>query len=904
MKKCISLFIVFVMIFGFTSAFAEDVVVLLPGDATENSEVSVGEAVVSIENDSYFGFKDVDLTGINSVIMEAELKLQGNHNGEAFRVKIDHPFTGAQIGTVVLNSEKGIYDAYISPTEGKHNVYFVGSYNMGQSDSVKVKKVTFSKAPFVDRAMENHVGDEYVKDFYEDTWVATDSFGRKVADYGEAGALKDGEREVGMMYWNWWVSDRSTEARIIPDVIKKYPDAMQNLTSPGWSGVATYFWSEPAIGFYNGTDYWAHRYQLELLAVADVDVIFLDFSNLGVTFLKQTNTLIEAMRDAKKDGIDVPEFSCFAWYGGLYNLKFIESVYNNFFYYEDCSDVWYMRDGKPFIFGLRDTENAVKNIEHKEDSARIENVKYLGEFFSFRENVSPTKDKENAWCWCENFPQGARNGKMEDGRYEFMNVTVALNNSYGPEKTTYAMGGEYTMGRSYSPAFGEDRSENGAREAHLFRTQAARCLEFDPHFIYVDGWNEWTANLQTQWYTFPLAFVDTFDDDDSRDFEPSKGKLKDDYYMLLCDFVRKYKGVRPAPVAGTPGTIDINGDIAQWDSVQPEFLNYKGVDRNAPHAFKIHGTGELYPDNVTESASRVIYSKAQRDDANLYFMAKTIEGKNLDKTALYINSDRNYVTGLEGYDYVIGRGKSTNVEAITPDGTYTVLGTANIVRNGNVMQVAVARNLIGETGAVELELKWVHGEFTDVIELYENSNTAPIGRFNYLYTEKTEVTTTASEREALKNAHVLAAGKTKMLVSGKIHTVNEKDTSKYAFEMNGTLYIPSRAFEELLGYGKSKIEYDYRYNAFYWSHFDMNEENTEIAQVDEYYSIVGSYEARKNGTVKTLSAPVAYKDNDFYIPASIFAETMDITVTNLGNGVYVIGNADEETVKSALHYLD
>ncbi|MBQ2390223.1 MAG: hypothetical protein II306_00465, partial [Clostridia bacterium] len=120
MKKCISLFIVFVMIFGFTSAFAEDVVVLLPGDATENSEVSVGEAVVSIENDSYFGFKDVDLTGINSVIMEAELKLQGNHNGEAFRVKIDHPFTGAQIGTVVLNSEKGMYDAYISPTEGKH----------------------------------------------------------------------------------------------------------------------------------------------------------------------------------------------------------------------------------------------------------------------------------------------------------------------------------------------------------------------------------------------------------------------------------------------------------------------------------------------------------------------------------------------------------------------------------------------------------------------------------------------------------------------------------------------------------------------------------------------------------------------------------------------------------------
>ena len=179
-----------------------------------------------------------------------------------------------------------------------------------------------------------------------------------------------------------------------------------------------------------------------------------------------------------------------------------------------------------------------------------------------------------------------------------------------------------------------------------------------------------------------------------------------------------------------------------------------------------------------------------------------------------------------------------------------------------------------------------------------------MGKFNYLYTEKADVTTTAAERAALKDASVLVAGKTKMLVNGKIETVNEKDSSKYAFEMNGTLYIPSRAFEEIIGYGKSKIEYDSLSNMFYFYTFDYNEDKTAVETVYWYYSVVGSYEARANGRLKAISAPIVYAENDFYIPASIFAEVMDRNVTSLGNGVYVIGNADAAVVNSALGYLN
>ncbi len=905
MKKFFSLLLAVMMILQVSSILAaEGDIALLPTDVTEKSGVECDTTIRSFEINDYFGFRDVDLTGMNSVNLEAYFNPIGGHNGEAFRIMIDDPVEGELIGTVVLSNNGGVYDAFINPASGKHNVYFVASYNTGVPENLQVKKVTFSKAAYEDSAFDNHVGDEYIKDFYEDTWVATDSFGRKVADYAEAGPVKEGERQVGIMYWNWWTSRDTSEARVISDVIAKYPDAMQNQLSPGWQGIATYYWGEPAIGFYAGHDYWAQRYQLELIAAAGIDAIFMDFSNGGAIYLEPTNVLLQAMRDLKKDGVDVPEFSVFAWHGGLYNLRLLEALYNNYFYYEDFSDVWYHLDGKPFIFGLRDVSAALSNNPNKKDIARIEQINFLGEFFSFRENVNAAKDKTSAWTWCEDFPQGARNGMREDGRIDFMNVTVALNHSYGPEGTSYAMGGPYTMGKSYSPVFGEDRSENGVREANMFRAQAGRVLEFDPHFVYVDGWNEWTAQIQNQWGQFPIAFVDTFDEDDNRDFEPTKGKTKDDYYNLLVDFVRKYKGVRPAPQAGAAGTIDVAGDLSQWDSVAPEFLNYKGVDRASEATYLQHGTNEEIPDYINESGSRVVYSKAQRDGENLYFMAKTVEGKSIANTALYLNTDRNYATGFEGYDFAIGRNGGTAVEAIAPDGTYTNVGEATVVRNGNAMQIAVPRALVGETGVVEIELKWVHGAFNDVIELYEKGTAAPIGRFNYLYTEKADVTTTEDEREALKDAHVLVAGKTKMLVSGKIETVNEKDSSKYAFEMNGTLYIPYRAFEELLGYGRGKVEYDYLSNMLYYYHFDYNEDKSAVSKTDWYYTVVGSYDARANGSLKTLSAPVIYTENDFYIPASIFAETMGINVTNMGNGVYVIGNADGAVVNSVLGYLD
>ncbi len=70
--------------------------------------------------------------------------------------------------------------------------------------------------------------------------------------------------------------------------------------------------------------------------------------------------------------------------------------------------------------------------------------------------------------------------------------------------------------------------------------------------VFVTGWNEWHAWRQPTPWGGPNslvnnALVDQFDNEFSRDLEPTKGELKDHYYYLFVNYVRRYKGVNPIP---------------------------------------------------------------------------------------------------------------------------------------------------------------------------------------------------------------------------------------------------------------------------------------------------------------------------------------------------------------------
>jgi len=69
----------------------------------------------------------------------------------------------------------------------------------------------------------------------------------------------------------------------------------------------------------------------------------------------------------------------------------------------------------------------------------------------------------------------------------------------------------------------------------------------------------------------PFLFVDTFDQEHSRDIEPMKGGHDDNYHCQMVSFIRRFKGVRPLPAASPARTIGLKGDFSQWQRVRPEY---------------------------------------------------------------------------------------------------------------------------------------------------------------------------------------------------------------------------------------------------------------------------------------------------------------------------------------------
>lgn len=922
MKKFVSALLAVIMLLslaGVCSAAGD--IVLTAGEVTEKSGVvMVDGAVRGIDRGNYFGFEAVNLTGIKSVSVNAYNKLTGSSNGNTLLIITDDPKTGTIIGTVTLTEygEDITVGAGIKSVSGVHNLYFRSLYGKSSSNETHIKSITLSKNEFKSTAADKKVPDSKIIDVYADTWVAVDDMGRSVADYEEVGPVKSGQHETGILYWDWFSATAQTaRATIISEVIEAYPEERENYSSPAWDTSAVYYWSEPLLGFYNSYDYWVYRRHAEMLANAGIDSIYFDYSNGGLDYIRCLNTLAVAFRDAKASGIDIPRISAMTTLGGMADDAFrgLLALYYNCFVENDYSDIWYYYEGKPLMYANGTYENALKSVAADCQVERdvLEEVK---DFFTVRyqggrNRASDADPGANCWMWLENFPQILRNPD-ETGRPEFVVVGVGINQStvYGLTQTG-VFSDEYNKGRGYSEAFGEDYRDIGKRKAYFFREQAALALTADPAFLMIDGWNEWTAIRQADYNGFKNSFVDLFDDENSRDFEPSAGVLKDDYYNLLCDLIRKYKGVRQAPTASGMKTIDINADAAQWDSVGPEFLNnnqdYERDSYGLSKARDIAGdTFEAwhYTTTVNNAISR---AKVSFDADNFYFMVKTV---NDVKTGtdnwmhLFINADRNHATGWEGYDFAVnveGPGIISKYE-----GGWKQIGTAEYAVSGNVLQLKLSRSAIGETETVDFEFKWTDSVAADsLLDFYKEGSSAPLGRFNYLYTEKEQTALSESDRNALLGSAVLKAGSNRMVVSGGKMYVYEADTRVTPFEANGTLYLPEETVNEVMGYGRMKTRYESAFNMLLTYHYDMNDELTEIENYTWTYGTLGSAEVRVNGQVKYLSAAPVEKDGMIYIPISMLAECYGWTVKSLGDGAFCLsdGAVSETAVATALSHI-
>ncbi len=840
-----------------------------------------------IAEGGYAGFKGVSLTGMKSVTVTALCNSIGD--GDLIMVRIDSP-SGKCIGKIDLGigEDYADYTASLKATEGVHDVYLV---SLLSTQSTKIKSVKFSEEEY--NYTYTPVDESKITDKRADTWALTDSLGRRMADYEEAGDLKEG-KAVGICYWTWHNLNPSTEPINNSEFALLHPEAKYDYNNPVWpTGDVVYYWNEPLFGYYTGADYWAMRKHALMLGDAGVDVLLFDCTNGKATFRSSYEVLFKALRDCMEAGNTVPKVAFVSNLDSSNEDSKLNLMRTYFGAYCDgkYSDLWYYHDGKPLIMAHPD--------HLKDDDAEMQAIMdEIKNFFTFRYPVSDHTakvERENAWGWLRTYGN-TRFNKQADGGYEMATVGVAVNRSYVTQKID-AMNTPYVMGRSYTESLGDDQTPGAYKYGYFFREQLSSALSSDADFMLVVGWNEWKAVRHIEWNTTKNAFPDQYDNNGSRDMEPTRGDMKDNYYCLLVDAVRRFKGVSKPTAASGEITIDLN-DMSSWDNVTPEYFNDRGTYSRDSVGF---GSTAYKNDSMRNNP---VYLKAARDATHVYFMAEAEEAlKGAGESSfmnLYIDSDRNHATGWEGYDFLL---KNGTIYALAADKTESEVGKYDEKLDGKVLRVKADRALLKLSDTLDFEFKWVDNcESNDILDFYAEGNSAPMGRFNYRYTEAEPKTPTEAERKALNGISLIKAGSSKMMVSGAKSDLSEYDPTAICVEMNQTAYIPMNALTKILGFGLSKVEYNSDYNMVFV--YSSASDGEAVGSYTWACSVLGSVEARVNGAVKTLSAPAVAYGGTVYVPVTMLSECFGLNVTAAGNGVYAVSRDAASDFGGYAHYLD
>jgi hypothetical protein len=556
-----------------------------------------------------------------------------------------------------------------------------------------------------------------------DTWVATDALGRIQPTVAETGPVKP-EKWVGIFYWTWH------------HAITTGPNDNTKLIAAAGDGLvewpvngAPHHWGEPELGYYRMTDPFVIRKHASMLVDAGVDVVLFDTTNPPMTWKPEYEALCKEYTALRAAGNKTPYigFICPFWDP----TEVINLLWQDLYKPGLWKDLWFMWDGKPFILA---------NKAFVKDPAMLD-------FFTFRRPmpdywVGP--DGPDQWSWLEVFPQHVF--KNSKGENEQMSVGVAQNalpNTPGPAAMSLKAG---AMGRSWHNG-AKDTREGAVNLGLNFEEQWKRALEVDPKFIFVTGWNEWTAGRFEDWngYTdeecyYPGGlFVDQYNHEYSRDCEPMVGGHTDNYYYQLAGNVRRFKGVRPIPTASGPHSVSIDGAFEDWKDVQPEFRDTVGDVFHRDHL----GYGDIRYTNTT-GRNDFIRAKAAFDKSNLYFYAETAQvitpRTDPNWMLLLLDTDQDGSTGWLGYDYIVNHEVTSDGIATLKrweNGDWKPAGEATFSVNGAALEIALPRALVGKSeGSPTFDFHWADNiqSFKDVSELGLHGDSAPNRRWNYRFT--------------------------------------------------------------------------------------------------------------------------------------------------------------------------
>ena len=564
-------------------------------------------------------------------------------------------------------------------------------------------------------------------DVMSDTWVCNDGLGRPVAcsDDGYTPTTPYEDTMVGIFYYLWH-GQEGTEVKDVTRLLEKDP------VNPAFGDYYQYHWGgKPALDYYVAGDNYIVARHMQMLMDAGVDFYFFDTTN-ALIYPNQVKAVLKECSRRKTLGLKWPKL-CFAVH--TRSNETVKLIYDTFYTQQMYKGYWLEWDGKPLIL-----------TDEGEYQTLSEDLK---QFFTHR-FCWAYQEGENRWPWLANSPQ----------QYNY--VTVKGKRKYEQMVVSTGQHAHTKIGKSYhngkQPAIDKYGLCKETPYGYYFAEQMERAVTLRPRVLMITQWNEWIAMrfpVQKSWekgYTRPGAvekigesyFVDVYNQEFSRDIEPSSESLiRDNYYMQMISYIRQYRGVRPIPEPTVSKVIDMDGYLEQWEEVTPEFLDEPGD--------VLYKSATAQPAACRKRNSNdIVLCKVTKDKGNLYFMAK-VNGTKLVQPALngtetwmnlLLNTDMDYDTGWEGYDYKVSReGRTANVWLYRFDSQsqqwVKAVDTPMAWKSDvNYIMVKVPKADVGIENECDFDFKWIDNTQAgslEILDFVRDGECAPDTRFNYRY---------------------------------------------------------------------------------------------------------------------------------------------------------------------------
>ena len=590
-------------------------------------------------------------------------------------------------------------------------------------------------------------------DLYPDTWVAIDDLERVLPTSAEQPLRTDKDRTVGIFYVSWhydWFHTNfaSPYASDVTKILEKDPEARLDYNHPLWTHEFAYHWGEPELGYFTSGDKYVIRKDISMLTDAGVDVLILDFTN-AVLYPEAWDILFETMTEMKNEGNKVPKF-CFWGYNGTV-ASCTQKIYEYYYAQDKFKDLWFYWDGKPLLL-------------YNENDTYSQEVK---DFFTLRhmwwgyytQDGKRYVGSEDHWSFGYDMHDKhvsdltpAERAATHNGRYEQMCVTPAQHAATKVGKSWTVTAGEPTLNEYDLPNkkfINRKWVSNPEKLGLYFQDRWNEALSVDPDFIYLNDWNEWIAG---QFATYEgvdfmgrpksnFQFVDQYNAEFNRSIQPMKGGYTDNYYMQMIDGIRRYKGVREAPLATASADLDVNSDFALWEGVAEKYLDTPGdvTHRN----FTGYG-GNKYEN--TSGRNDILLSKVNVKGDKIAFYAETANAltpyTDSNWMLLFVNSDCDYKTGWNGFDYLINKefasaDKSVILKWNDETKAWEKSGEADFrtAEKYLTLEMNLADLGIADSDKGNFYFKWADNpaDINDIISLCTDGDTAPNRRFCYNY---------------------------------------------------------------------------------------------------------------------------------------------------------------------------